>query len=312
MLLGQGKIKEQKYALIGNKILYITILISGLYSGWGLMSVALAQLISPFWGRYVSYHYFYTKEIQKNISIYKYDKKECIRIFRTLWHNAKRTAVMQIGAFAILRFSMFIAGLYLTLEEFASYGLMVQLVGILGSVSCTFMQISQPKFASLRTINNKTKLLSTFSGALIIYYLIFGIGSLILIFVGQDILNLIKSNAFLPPKYIVFIYCMVMFLEYNHSNFAILISSNNKIPFAPAAILTGCAVCAGIFISVNFTTLGITGLVLVQGICQGIYQNWKWPHLALKDFGISFNYLISLGYKNLKYKLYKINYGKEI
>ena len=48
MLLGAGKIKEQKYALIGNKILYMAITIGGLYCGWGLMSVALAQMISPF------------------------------------------------------------------------------------------------------------------------------------------------------------------------------------------------------------------------------------------------------------------------
>ena len=182
MLLGAGKIKEQKYAVIGNKMLYMVILIGGLYTGGGLLSVAIAQFVSPFFGRFLAYRYFYSKELKEKISNHSAkEKKRIIKIFKILWYNAKRTAVMQVGAYAILRFSMFIAGLYLSLQDFASYGLMIQLVGLLGSVSCTFIQISQPKFASLSVLHNKDKLISSFSISLIIYYVLFIIGSIILI-----------------------------------------------------------------------------------------------------------------------------------
>ncbi|MDE6327405.1 MAG: polysaccharide biosynthesis protein [Duncaniella sp.] len=300
MLLGAGKVKEQKYAIIGNKLLYMAILISGLYLGAGLLSVSIAQLLSPFFGRILAYRFFYSKELKLQLSNYsKIDHKEVTETFKTLWFNAKRTAVMQIGAYAILRFSMFIAGLYLTLNEFASYGLMIQIVGILCTVSCTFMQISQPKFASLRTRCEKERLVTSFSVALIVYYVMFTIGALILIFWGKEILLVIRSNADLPSRTIIIAYCIVMFLEHNHANFSILISSNNKVPFAPASIATGLAVCIGIFIVVRYTSYGILGLVIVQGVCQAAYQNWKWPQMALKEFNLSIFQLLGYGMKSI-------------
>lgn len=294
MLLGAGKIKEQKFALIGNKILYIIITIGGLYAGWGLISVALAQALSPFLGRFLSYYYFYTPALKAQLSQFSCKSRGYIAdVFRTLWFNAKRTAVMSIGAFAILRFSMFIAGLYLTLEEFASYGLMIQLVGVLGNVSCTLMQISLPKITSLRSSGNISGLIRHFSIAYDLFILLFIGGSFILIFFGEPILDLIHSNAALPGRGILVVYCIVMLLEYNHSNFASLISTNNKVPFAPASIITGIGVCIGIFLVMHYTTWGILGIVIVQGLCQASYQNWKWPMLALKELHVSFSKVIS-------------------
>lgn len=296
MLLGAGKIKEQKYAIIGNKILYIVILLSGLFLDWGLLSVAVAQVISPFFGRYLSHFYFYSKDLKSRLA--EFPNREIsgvVNIYRTLWHNAKRDALVRIGAYAILRFNMFIAGLYMSLEEFASYGLMVQIVGILATVASTYLQISQTNFASLRTTKNHTSLLRSFSLSLNVYYALYIAGTVVLVLFGQELLGLIRSNASLPSQLILAVYCLVIFLEYNHSNFAILISSNNNIPFAPASIITGIAVCLGTFLVVGYTDWGILGLVLVQGICQAAYQNWKWPLVALREFHISYFRLLKLG-----------------
>ncbi|MDE6692387.1 MAG: polysaccharide biosynthesis protein [Muribaculaceae bacterium] len=296
MLLGAGKIKEQKYAVIGNKLLYIIILISGLYMDWGLLSIALAQLISPFFGRFLSHRYFYTPELVERLSAHpKRERSKIIEIFNILWYNAKRLAVMQIGGYAIVKFNMFIAGLFISLDEFASYGLMVQLLGIISTLACTYLQISQPKFASLRASKNDDGLLRSFSFSQNIFYVLFIACSVILVVFGQGMLDIIKSNATLPSQLILTVYCIVIFLESNHSNFAVLISSNNNIPFAPASITTGIAVCIGTFFVVRYTDLGILGLVIVQGICQAAYQNWKWPLVALDEFHISFFKLMKMG-----------------
>lgn len=301
MLLGAGKIQEQKKALVANKILYMIILIGGLFCGWGLLSVALAQLISPFIGRWMSYRWFFTEELQQNlIKCSKGSAKEVYNIFKTLWYNAKRVAIMNVGAYAIIRFSMFIAGLYLTLNEFASYGLMVQLVGIIGAMGSTFLQVIQPRLASLKTQNKTSDLLSEFSMSILIFYAIFFITSIILILFGNQILFLIKSNATLPDSTILIVYCIVMLLEFNHSNFSILISTNNHIPFAPASISTGIAVAIGTFFILKYSSLGIMGLVIVQGLCQLAYQNWKWPKLALDEYHIGYFALLNKGKLLLK------------
>lgn len=295
MLIGAGLIKEQKYTIVVHKLLYMVIVIGCLYLGLGLVSVALGQLIAPFAGRWLAHHYFYTPSLRQELAKHiANDKKIIFDIFRKLWYNAKRNAVMNIGAYAILRLSMFIAGLFLSLAEFGSYGLMVQLTAILGVSSCTYIQILQPKLASLRAKSKLPELLASFSKGMKIYYLMFITGSIVFIFWGEPILSLIKSNATLPSRSILAVYCIVMFLEYNHVNFSILISTNNHIPFAPASIITGTAVVIGVFLVVKFTTLGILGLILVQGLCQLVYQNWKWPYEALKEYNISFIKLLSL------------------
>lgn len=304
MLLGAGLIKEQKIAIISNKILYIIILLSFLFFGWGLLSVALAQMLSPFIGRWLSYKYFYTEDIRKELSPFKQiQRKKIIENFKILWYNAKRTAVMLVGAYAILRMNMFIAGLFMTLEEFGSYGLMVQLTGLLGSVANTVIQISQPKFASLRAKSQFTKLLSSFSVALLTSYWIYLIGGTVYVLWGNDILYFFKSNAILPNRTILLIYSIVIMLEYNHASFASLISANNNVPFAPASIITGIFICIGSFIILKYSTFGILGLVLVQGLCQGVYQNWKWPQYALREYNISYKELILLGLNKIQHKI---------
>ncbi|MBD5207895.1 MAG: polysaccharide biosynthesis protein [Bacteroidales bacterium] len=304
MLIGAGKIMEQKYSQIASKLGYLLIVIGGLYGGWGLMSVALATLISPFFGRFICHWYFYTPEMRHELARHSFeDSGRKFEILKVLWYNAKRTAVMSIGAYAILRTSMFIAGLYFTLDEFGSYGLMVQVVQIVGTVSTTFMTISQPRLASLRTHRNTAELLSTFGRAYDIWLMLYLIGAVITILWGNDILGLIGSNAHLPGFAPLALYCLVMMLEQNHSCFAILISSDNKVPFAPAAITTGIVICIGTFLSVRFTDWGILGLVGVQGICQAAYQNWKWPQMALNEFHVSLMGVIRMGLKSFSSRL---------
>lgn len=296
MLIGAGLIKEQKYTVVAHKVLYMVIVIGCLYLGLGLMSVALGQLIAPFAGRWLAHHYFYTPSLRRELAQHIADDRKIIYgIFRKLWYNAKRNALMNIGSYAILRLSMFIAGLYLSLAEFGSYGLMVQLGSILGVSCCTYLQILQPKLASLRAKDKLTELLVSFSKGLKFYYLMFIAGSIVLIFFGEPILSVIKSNTILPPRSILILYLIIMLLEYNHVNFAVLISSNNHVPFAPASIITGIAVVIGACLVLRFTTLGVLGLILVQGICQLAYQNWKWPYEALKEYNISFIRLMRLG-----------------
>lgn len=68
LLTGTGQIKEEKKAIILSRIGYITISIILLFCGMGLMSVCIANLVSPFLGRYVSYKYFFTKELLEQLS----------------------------------------------------------------------------------------------------------------------------------------------------------------------------------------------------------------------------------------------------
>lgn len=66
LLRGTGKIQEMQKAIMYNKIVYIIICFILLFCGLGLLSVVIANLVSPFVGRYYSYKKFYTKYILEN------------------------------------------------------------------------------------------------------------------------------------------------------------------------------------------------------------------------------------------------------
>lgn len=303
LLLGKGLIKESKIANIITSLLRITLTFIFLYSGLGLLGVALANLISPFANRFISYFYFFTQELKDKISSFKITKKEKIALFNIIWYNSKKLGLVFIGSYTITKLGFFLAGLYLSPNEVASYGLMIQLVGIISGIASTLFTVFQPKMAALRVRDNHQLLIRNFAFSMNVFYILFIFGATFLIAVVPSLLSMIESNAVLPSTFILILFSIIILLEGNHSNFATFIVTKNSIPFVKPSLIAGAAIGLGSFISLQFTTLGILGLVLVQGICQVVYANWKWPLVVCREFNISFTNFVSLGFKETCYKL---------
>ena len=303
LLTGKGAIKETKIALLASRIVYIGLTFLFLYIGWGLMGVVLANFIAPFVNRMLCYQFLFTEDFKNRLKPYNISKEEIKTTFDVIWYNAKKLGLVFIGAYAITKFSMFLAGLYLSNAEIASYGLMMQLVNILSAVATTFFITFQPKFAALRIENNKQGFIQLFAFSMNIFYLVFFVGGLIILGVGETILEYIHSNAFLPKKIILLLYILVVFLEANHSNFAGTIITRNNVPFVKQSLIAGSAIVIGSFIVLKYTTFGLLGLVIVQGLCQAAYSNWKWPLVVLNEFQLSLYQFIKIGFKESFYKL---------
>lgn len=233
--------------------------------------------------------------MKENLSSVAKDVKKQTQLFKTIWYNSKKLGLVFLGSYAINKLGMFFAGLYLSLEEVASYGLMIQLVSIISSTAITVNTAIQPQLAALRAEGEKQKLITRFAFAMNNFYILYIAGTTFLFFCGPWILSLIGSNATLPSGIILFLYFIVVLLENNHSAFATFIVTSNNIPFVESSLLSGGAICLFSFLSLQFTNLGILGLVMVQGICQAIYSNWKWPYVVCKEFHISFNRFLKIG-----------------
>ena len=147
---------------------------------------------------------------------------------------------------------MFIAGAYLPLSEVASLGLLLQLFGILTITSSTLFNIYQPRFTSYRVRSKTNLLLNDFAFSMIVFYFLFILGSLIIIEFGPILLSKLHANINLPSTRIVILFAIIALLEANHSNFATLILTENKIPFVNSTIILGLAIVIGNFISIHF------------------------------------------------------------
>jgi O-antigen/teichoic acid export membrane protein len=309
LLTGKGLIMESKKATVYSKMTYIVLSVLFLFAGFGLMGVVLSNLIAPFVNRFISYRYFFTKQLKDCLNKFEITKNEKINLFGVIWHNAKKLGLVFVGAYAITKFSMFLAGLYLSLSDVASYGLMVQLFSVIMSISSTLFTIYQPKFSSLRVNGNRDGLIKDFAFTMNVYYLLFICGTVFLFCFVPWGLNQVQSNTTLPATGILLLYSVITLLEGNHSNFATLIVTKNTIPFVKPALIAGGAIALGSFMSLRYTSLGILGLVLVQGICQLAYANWKWPHVIFAEFKITFFSFILLGFKESK-NILRASYGK--
>lgn len=304
LLTGQGLIMESKKAVLYAKLVYITLAFIFLFADLGLLGVTLAALIMPFVQRGIANYYFFKKELIDKLSPFQITFREKFELFKILGYNASKLGFVLIGAFAVTRFSLFLAGLYLSLPETAAYGLMVQLFSIINTLSGTLFGIYQPRLAALRVEDSRWGMLKDFAFSMQIYYVFFLSGAIILIFLGTWLLTMIGSNALLPSMFILSIYGLVVFLEGNHANFATFIITNNDIPFVPSSLIAGSIIVGGSFFILKWTTLGLFGLILVQGFTQLAYANWKWPYDVCKSFNISFWQFLVIGFRESKNKIY--------
>jgi O-antigen/teichoic acid export membrane protein len=305
LLSGKGMIMESNKAMMYSKLCYVLLSVILLFFGFGLLGITISGLISPFIHRYFSYKFFFTKDLINIINQYKIHRKDIHDLFKTIWFNSKKLGLVTLGAFAISKFSLFIAGLFLSLPVIASYGLMMQITGVLSGLSTTLFITYQPKISFYRIQENSKSLINLFSFSMFVFYLIFLAGSLVFLFAGPSFLELIKSNATLPSLSVLFIYLVVSLLEANHSLFATVILTKNEIPFVKPALISGFFIAIGSYVFLKYTNTGLLGLVLIQGGCQLVYNNWRWPLYICREFNISFINILELGYSETKARIYE-------
>lgn len=305
LLTGSGMIEESAIATILSKGVYIVICVIFLLLKFGLYSVIFANFISPFVQRYYSYRVYYTLDLKSKLTS-KIAYKEIKETYDVIWFNAKKLGINFIGSYAINKFGFFLIGLYLPLTEVGSYGLLMQLANLLLGISMTMFITYEPKFANYRItgqLNNFKRLISLTT---MCYFFVMLIGSLVIIYIAPIVLDLIHSNAKLPLIGICALYLLIISLEGNHSIFASLIVSKNEVPFVSAALISGGVIAMLSFIVLQYSNWNLWGVVLVQGIVQLCYNNWKWPLWVFKEVNFSVKEYFYFSYEivNAKIKEY--------
>ncbi len=287
LLTGAGKIKEQRYATIYSRIVYILICFVMIFSGFGLISVVVANLISPFVARYYSYRKFFSGEIKANLPEERSDSREVKQAISDIWFTAKKSGTNTIGHYVGQNASTFIAGLFLPLAVTAQWGLLVQLMGIVEGVAMNMGVSFYPEYCKLRLRGEKDELIRKSSFSITSMILILIAGGLVVVFVGPLALTIIKSNTVLPAVIFMLAYLVKQIISCNAQLFAMLMTSRNVIP-SPTAVLITCGVqVLLITILLKFTGLGIWALLLGPFIPGILYTLWAWMKKELDDMNIS-------------------------
>ncbi len=309
-LTGRGQLAEQRKATICARIAYIAISICLLFTGMGLMSLCIANLISPFISRYMCHRAFFDNELKCSINDKIVTEDENKTTFKIIWHNTKKMCISAVGSYCINKASLFLAGLFLPLAVVGSYGLMIQLGGLIMSVAINYFVTIQPKMTYHRIKGDLTHLREEFSIGIISSLLLMLIGYAFLVFVCPYLLTLIASNTQLPSRTVLLLFALISILEMNHSLCATYITVGNRVPPIASSLIPGIAIVLLSWLSLKFTGLQLLGLIIAQGICQLAYNNWKWPFVALTDLKLTPLSVFLLGSSKIFNRLNNIsNYG---
>lgn len=299
LLTGSGMIRESSQAAILSKSAYLVLCTLFLLLGWGLFAVVAANFIAPFVQRYVSYRAYFKPELKSRLAEQTVTREDIRETFSVIWFNAKKLGINFIGAYAVNKMGMFIIGFFLPLATIGSYGLLTQLTTIVSGIANTMFVTYLPKVSNCRVTGDRPMLKRTISFSMVVGQIIMLAGALGIIFVAPYLLELIKSQTMLPSRLICVLYLVIVALELNHSEFASVISTENKIPYVVPSLVSGGVIVLLTFIALKFTTLGLLGVVLVQGIVQAAYNNWRWPLWVFRELDMSISEFYGTGFDSI-------------
>ena len=283
-LQGRGLIKENKQAQVYSRVVQITITFILLIAGYGLLSVVVANLIAPFVFRFFAYKRFYTSDIKIILVNNIIQKNEIREVFSILWFNAKKMGIIGILSSALGYASTLVIGSYLSLADVASYGLLVQLTGVVVGVATIHFFSIVPKLSSLMVKKDYVEMRRHFGLSMFFFYIIIITGA-IAMFSAVPLLKWLNFDTQLPPYMIVSIYYVYKVNEQNQSLFSQLFLINNDLRFYPCAVWTGIISFASLWLSL-YVGLGLLGVVLSQSIPLYAYAAWKWPMESMKKYNI--------------------------
>lgn len=282
LLRGIGAIKEGQKATIYARIVQIVFTILGLLLEFNLIAVAGSFLLSGFVSRYISKYFFIKKIDVKRLDL-DFERKsekndgEIKKTFYIIWHNASRIGLVSLGSFLITQSSTLLCSSFFGLDTTAKYGITLQLFSILVSLSSTLYSIYLPELNQAYLFNNSEKIRQIISVTTFTNWIIYFSGAVFIILFGHQVLSFIGSSINLLPAKLTIFMAVYLFLENNHSMFATFITSENRVPFIKASLLSGVSIVVLSIVLSSKTELGLWSLLLSQAVVQLCYNNWRWP-----------------------------------
>lgn len=307
-LKGMGKIKETKkidlYAAIIEIVLKLVLIVGGL----GILGLGMANCILIIFKRFAMMNIFNKtvegSEKEKEKALKKYRKGELKQVERAFEKNSRDLGGVVIAQYIQGQGSTLLCSMIFTLSETAQYSLTLQLYSVVSSLAQIPYQVLQPKLNEYRLTKNKERLKDFYSLIVLYIWVIFICAIIVISFMANPVLSIIKSNTFILPTSLSILVGIYQMLDINHRRSTDLIGLGNEQPYAKAYIISALATVA-VGVIVLISNLGITALILGNLLIQLSYNAWKWPMYVNRLFDIKRGDIIKRGGKTFISQLHK-------
>ncbi len=305
ILQGKGYFKELNILKIGSKLIYLILLILGLLLGYGILAIAVANLIAIIIYSFVA-PFFINKD--KMFDILKKITKRDVNLLDIVGHNALKAGVSALVLSFTTRGSTMFFPLFIpSLDIVAQYGLSMQIIVLIWGTSLIYGQVHAPLLAQFRIHQNIQGLKQKFGEAFVVMITIFLIGALSTFLFGNLIFSYIGSNTLLLPALPLLFLFIIYFFDLNHTLAISFIASKNYIPYLKASIVTGIGIAFFMFFFTQVLDWGLYGFIFAIGVGQLLYHNWRWPLEITRDLQCNYKDILRLGITSLLTKKSKVN-----
>lgn len=280
ILIGAGRVQQDMTTQVIARGGYALVGAATLLAGGGLLGLACAQLVGTVMGRWAAARFL--RPIAAHLPAVRPSGDEIRRLIGLIAPNAGKYGLAGLASFIITRSNLFAVTTFIGLAASASFAISLQLISILMTVAQMPLQFAGPKLVNANVRSDKAtvrRITIKLTGA---YIALFVAGALVVIVAGPVLLRLIGSRTHLLPTPDLALLALVFLLEGIHVISAFVIVSSNRVPFVPAALLSAGAVAIGSFLAGRYG-LGVTGIIVCQGLVQLAYNNWRWPLLVWRE-----------------------------
>ncbi len=298
-ILGHGNVGQNSRITVLTRGSFVLLAALGLIFEQQLMALGIASLVSCVVGRWLAHHYF--KGLVPPSTAPTDVRPTTVEVMRTLWPNAWRLFVVQLGGFLIIRANTLVVSSYLGLKIAGSYGLTLQLLLLISGVASLLVILQLPRMNAAQARGDRALLKQAVGLSVVSSWIIFAFGAFLLASFGHELLAHLGRQVHLLDTPVLLAMVTIAFLEMNHSIAAHYLTTLNKVPFAGAAIVSGLAIACLGYALCAWTASGIWGVVIAQGLVQLAYNNWKWPRDALRELDTSVGELLRIGCSELRH-----------
>jgi O-antigen/teichoic acid export membrane protein len=293
LMQGQGLIKRSKQIQIVGQSVYLFVAVVLILLHFNLIAIVSAQALSIITRRVLSHRTIYTTKFKHCLQ--KVAAKPLKEILKPIYPNAVKLGLTVLGGLLVQRSSIVIGSVYLSLNDIASYGITIQIIGIIAAIANVYFASYQPQIVQQQVQKGNATIKHLYLKSCLLLTATFAVCGAGLLFWGDFGLHFIGSQTPLLSSSCVLLALMVSFLETNHTIAAGILLTKNKVPFFKPSLISGICVIVGLFIVLKYTNAGVMGLILVPLLVDIAYQSWKWPFEVIKELEINiFSYVKQL------------------
>jgi O-antigen/teichoic acid export membrane protein len=282
LMQGKGLIKRSKQIKIVGQSAYLIVAVVLILLRFNLIAVVSAQALSILIIRILSYRTIYTPGFRQCLQGVKAQARE--KILKPIYPNAVKLGLNNFVGFFVLRSLVLIGALFFSLNEMASYGITMQIAGIISSVANVYFFTYLPKAAQQRIQNDDAGIKRHYlKSSLLMLSTFFALG-LFFALGGEWVLHLIKSQTPLLPKSYIVIILAIALHDAHVCIAANTVLTKNEMPYLNTTLFISALTLILFFTFTQLTHWGVLSMIIAPGVATLLH--WYWMLGVVKELKI--------------------------